>query len=854
MSRTTNRLSPPMFLDSVVERLEVNRAIDASMKKNVVYIHAPAGFGKTIAMSMWLSGRGLPAAWIPLTVYDDEPSVFCRYLLTALAEFDSGAAEAAKAALGDPGFPAAPFEYFFRAVSTLSGENTGGIIVMDDFHLIENPAIMNTLSLAFRKLSQNHKLVMLSRLNPPVSFSDLALKDQIGELSENDLRFTKKQIVDLYKNFGIALSHIEAAGIEEKTGGWALGLGAELLSIKAGGTESFLSRASGEQYINGYLKREIWDKWDRKTQEFLLRTSILEDLTPELCDKLCNCDSKRMLTRLMSESGLIVRLPSGAYRYHHILRDFLRQMAEKMQSELPQLYIMAARYMYKAGSFSGALDYFVKSGDYAAMSDFLLRTVEYNVSRVNLEDYSLLLKNFLFNRIPMEVLEKNATLIALNNLICWTTGDTEQMEFWSLKAKNLLDTAEDIQTVSTLISVLFLNPLVSLWEFTKPVLTDNVKPEAVPLVSFTQNLPYFHRSMRDFSDYLEDWETLFPKMMFFFEPIMGIVSTRVMLFGIYSGILYEQNKLAEAKQYILNSFSLLKEQSNPELFFAAYTHLADILFAEGNEEEAWELVDKARAVIEKNAIYLKKNLEAMTTKYHLYKGGTEAGVQWLNKYAVSETLEISLFQTVQLLTTTRAQIVVGKFSAALILLTRMERLALNCCRILDRLEALILRAILYWSQSQRTQAVDTMKEAVLLAQPCGYIRIFANEGAAIIPILQKLYNHLSRRPEQSDTVVFVRTILLVTNESAKTYPGLTSILESRLEEKLVKLSKQQMRMLLFLASGKNNRQICEETGLKLNTVKAHLFILYEKLDVHSAADAVLKAYRLGILEKNPTSE
>ncbi|MCL2336064.1 MAG: LuxR C-terminal-related transcriptional regulator, partial [Firmicutes bacterium] len=110
------------------------------------------------------------------------------------------------------------------------------------------------------------------------------------------------------------------------------------------------------------------------------------------------------------------------------------------------------------------------------------------------------------------------------------------------------------------------------------------------------------------------------------------------------------------------------------------------------------------------------------------------------------------------------------------------------------------------------------------------------------------------RPEQSETAVFVRNILLVASESAKTYPGLTGRLESRLEEKPVKLSKQQMRMLLFLAAGKNNRQISEETGLNLNTVKAHLFKLYEKLAVNSATEAVLKAYRLGILAKEGAEE
>lgn len=135
--------------------------------------------------------------------------------------------------------------------------------------------------------------------------------------------------------------------------------------------------------------------------------------------------------------------------------------------------------------------------------------------------------------------------------------------------------------------------------------------------------------------------------------------------------------------------------------------------------------------------------------------------------------------------------------------------------------------------------------AVFSALPHGYTRIFANEGAAVIPVLQKLYNRLSVNPKESDAVVFVRTVLLLANEMAQSHPGLTS----GIEEIPTRLSKQQLRSLKYLALGKNNRQICQETSLKLNTVKAHLFKLYEKLDVHSSTEVVLKAYRLGIIEK-----
>ncbi|MCL2337251.1 MAG: LuxR C-terminal-related transcriptional regulator [Firmicutes bacterium] len=852
MSKTTNRLSPPAFPDSVVERPEVNRAIDDAMKKNVVFMHAPAGFGKTIAMSMWLSARKLPAAWIPLTVYDDESAVFYRYLLIALAGFDSGAAEAAKAALDNPQFSAAPFEYFFRALSSLSGENSGGIIVMDDFHLIQNPAILETLPLAVRKLSQDYKLVLLSRLNPPESFADLVLKDQIGGLSENILRFTEKQIVKLYKKFGIALSRNEAAEIEAKTAGWALGLGAELLSVKVGGTESFFSHAAGEKYINGYLRREVWDKWDAGTQEFLLRTSILEDLTPALCDRLCNCDSENLLSRLMRDSGLTVRMPDGSFRYHHILRDFLRQMVQEQALDLSGCYIASADYMLAIGKFHAALDYYMKSEDNDAIIRFLTLIVDYGATAGGVEEYINSITNSLINKLPAEILENSPQVLAPYAWASLMNGNIERFQYWLAKLLAYFDDDKkgiDPKILAAIMLLQFPNPFISLRGILEyaSVKLDPAIYENLPSPSITYNFPFFHRGHRDYSDFTDEWEELVPKYITAFKGMTnGAIALN--MDGVVSGLFYEQNKLPQAKEKAIELLNRLDESSHPELWFAAQMHLAAVAFAEADEESAWSIVDEARSLIECRGLYLLKNFNALITKYRLCKGDCDAAREWLSRYAAGESGQVKFYQLYQILATIRARIALGQFTAALVLLAKLEKLVTDYRRPLDRMEIHILRALVFWHDHHREDAVASMEKAVFLAQPYGFTRIFADEGAAVLPILQKLSNRLSRKQEQSDTSVFVRTILLAANESAKTYPGLTGGLADRPGGKPVRLSKQQMRMLLFLAAGKNNRQISEETGLNLNTVKAHLFKLYEKLEVNSATEAVLKSYRLGILE------
>ncbi len=632
-------LRPPVLPDTALLRSEVNKAIDNAMKKDVVYIHAPAGFGKTIAMSMWLEENQIPAAWIPLTAYDDAPAVFCRYLLTALSEFDTKIAGYAREALDTPGFDSAPFEYVFKTLSSKPDAGSTGIIVLDDFHLIENEAILKALPLIIKKLLPMHKLAILSRLNPPTCFYDMVVKNSIGEVTEKDLRFTKMQIIGLYKSYGIELSLKDAAEIETKTGGWALGLGARLISARARETESLHSGASGQQYINSYLRNEIWDKWDDSIKEFLIRTSILEDLPCELCDKLCGCNSKKMLSELMNSSGLVVRLSDNSFRYHHILRDFLRQLTEELCINLSRYYIIAADYMYRNWNLPAALDYYKKSEDNEAFNSFLHRIVDYDSINSGIEDIYNSFNNQVLKNIPVEMAENSLALSAPCTWVSFASGNMEQFEFWVSRLDRCIenDTNASPRLLCGTLLFQFCRPSISTRDIQINPKYGKFEFDSIPTLTITSNLPYLHRSHRDYSDIANDWEDVIPVLVNRFKDITGNTIV-IFMDGVAGGLLYEQNKLARAKEYALKAYSLLTDKIHPEIWYAVQISIAVILFAERDEKGAWAVIHEAEETIEKNsALYLMKNLNAIKVKYCLYKVDKEAAEKWLSSYMVSNT-------------------------------------------------------------------------------------------------------------------------------------------------------------------------------------------------------------------------
>ena len=176
---------------------------------------------------------------------------------------------------------------------------------------------------------------------------------------------------------------------------------------------------------------------------------------------------------------------------------------------------------------------------------------------------------------------------------------------------------------------------------------------------------------------------------------------------------------------------------------------------------------------------------------------------------------------------------------------KLERFTRDYRRILDLAETLTLKACLNWASGRRSEAAAALEEALLELRPYGFIRVIADEGSSVIPILKRLVsaiNNESYSGKLSET--YVMDILIEAHRMSKRYRGITANFRKR--NKPVKLSKQQKKVMELLAKGYKNQQIGELLNLSLATVKWHLMHAYEKLEVHTAMDALLKAKTLGL--------
>jgi LuxR family maltose regulon positive regulatory protein len=261
----------------------------------VTLVSAPAGFGKTTLLSDWLRQADRAAAWLSLDEGDNDPTRFLAYVIAALQKIDPVIGQSAQATL-QATHPLPMESLLTTLINDIVATAEPFILVLDDYHVIESPAIHKAVSFLLDHmppLEQGMHLVVATRADPPLPLARLRGRGQLTELHAAELRFTPSE-AGVYFNdtMALALSAEHVAALEQRTEGWIVGM--QLAALALQGTlslqghedvASFVRAFSGSQrYVLDYLTEEVLIRQPQEIQAFLLQTAILDRLTGPLCD------------------------------------------------------------------------------------------------------------------------------------------------------------------------------------------------------------------------------------------------------------------------------------------------------------------------------------------------------------------------------------------------------------------------------------------------------------------------------------------------------------------------------------------------------------------------------------------
>jgi LuxR family maltose regulon positive regulatory protein len=168
------------------------------------------------------------------------------------------------------------------------------------------------------------------------------------------------------------------------------------------------------------------------------------------------------------------------------------------------------------------------------------------------------------------------------------------------------------------------------------------------------------------------------------------------------------------------------------------------------------------------------------------------------------------------------------------LLERQLKLAEEQNRLRSQIEILILQALVFHAKGETAKALAPLQQALTLAEPEGYLRIFAAEGAPMKELLSRLDNGYLKK--------YAEKILVVFTQPQNIHPS------SRVPHPMIEpLSERELEVLRLIAQGLSNLEITQKLFVAMSTVKGHNLRIFSKLQAKSRTEAVARARELGLL-------
>ncbi|MCA9913471.1 MAG: hypothetical protein KC496_08975, partial [Anaerolineae bacterium] len=305
----SSKLQTPPLRADLVPRSRLIAHLSAGMHRKLTLISAPAGFGKTTLVSSWIAVSKRPVAWLSLDERDSDPSRFLTYLIAAIQTIDEDIGQWAGEAFQSSQQPSveAVLTSLLNEIAVIQADFW---LVLDDYHLVDSPEIDAGLEFLLDHLPAQMHLVITTREDPQLPLARLRVRDQLIEVRVADLRFMLDESAEfLNQAMSLSLSAQDIDALEKRTEGWIAGLQLAALSLQGRtNTQQFIEAFTGShRFVVDYLLEEVLRQQPPLVRDFLLQTSILEQLNGALCDTVTNrADSQKTLEMLERNNLFLV--------------------------------------------------------------------------------------------------------------------------------------------------------------------------------------------------------------------------------------------------------------------------------------------------------------------------------------------------------------------------------------------------------------------------------------------------------------------------------------------------------------------------------------------------------------------
>jgi LuxR family maltose regulon positive regulatory protein len=423
------KLTLPSLKESTISRSQLISLFENNRKKKLFLVVADAGYGKTTLLAHVVHNLNWPFVYYGMDREDSNLAVFLSYLMHGLELFQPHLVERTHRLLQGGTDKTDNYELILKTLVNELVEKTNQdlFIILDDYHTILDASLVHeALDYFVNHVPPHVHVIIAARVIPPLSsLAKWRAKQDLFELSRDDLRFTKDEITVLFNNvYRMMLSHEELKRIFKHTEGWITGI--QLIVQSADKRRNTVKEilngyVAANQPLFGYFANEIL-AWERsEVREFLIRSSVLEIMTPHVCDMVLKRKNSARLLRDMEKRNLFLSTHGKEeYRYHHLFREFLQKRLEDEKLK-KSLNLQAAKFYRQKKQMEQAVQHYLAAENYEWAAKIIIQISEHIESQAR----QSILTSWL-NHIPEKIYQKYPRLLTLQGNLLRSQGKLQE--------------------------------------------------------------------------------------------------------------------------------------------------------------------------------------------------------------------------------------------------------------------------------------------------------------------------------------------------------------------------------------------------------------------------------------------
>lgn len=846
------KYSVPKVSRSVITRQNLRIKLDRAAACLLTAVVAPVGYGKTAAVLHWLEDRTPRAAWLSLDGDDNAENVFWRYVCAALDCLAPGLSARTEYALASRELMEAGV-HLGIILEQLSEVTADCFLILDNFHVIFNGAILEELLYLFTFAPPRLHFIFISRRELPFDLTKWELSGELQRIHAGDLRLRPEELGRFFENRSLTLDESSLAEVASYTDGWVSALVAVALALGEGGDGQKLLKTLDRDHgnIGKYLLDGVLAAYPRLKREFILKTAILNTLSPELCAAVTKTgDAAQILSRMCDQDEFLVQLDGEkrAYRFSPFFRDHTCLLLQnEFGDSVVELHRRAARWYDQNGPLGEAVYHYLKGGEY----EEALRLFEPRLGALaGTNAYGTVFP--WLKLLPTSYLENCLGMALFYCLYYAGERRFETAKSWLGKARALLaaKAPTHIENPEVPVWLTAFNLVIREGDFEGlACLFESIPPEKRGSYqmegTFDPNPTdlFFYRSrVNKYIRFIMEQNGPWRSGMGVYRFMSVNAGFSEVVAGEYD---YEHNLLEPARVLLLTAARAGEAASCPGSLVPAFAGLARIRAAVNDSGGAISLLDQCGALLKTmNQPHWRHGVDALKHRFLLEAGDTASIESWLSETKLSVFAKIDSVVEYELLVFVRVLLARGQTDEAEQLLNRLFAYAEAEERQHTAVEILNLFALLSLKRQERQNMAWYLQKSLRIGVEEDYFRIYVDEGAPFLAVLEQ--------------TVFPE------DEASAAMKGLAGKIARQIRRELDKLPRtrgdsearairaaltaKEFEVLALLYNAYSNKEIGQRLHISLRTVKTHTGNIYGKLGVLTRAQCIKAVREAGLFE------